>query len=651
MSSEVQIAVIDQQDTQIVLAVPGVQGATGSEIAAGGTANQVLRKASSTDYDTDWSLVTSAMIEDGAIVDADVNASAAIAGTKISPNFGSQNVVTTGTSTAASFIPTSSSVPANGVYLPSANNVAISTNGTGQLFINSAGQVGIGTNGAQNKPLHIYSGANDSEIRLQTNSGTEQNAYLTLRNSGGNLDLYSVNGDIVLNPGNSPAAYFKTDGKLGLGTSSPSTFGAQLAVIGGSVHADRNIGGAAAQVQFSMGASSGSNFGQIGNTGTRWSLGYGATANTIGTEVLVWNSSGNVGIGTDSPSSFDSFANQLVVGTGSGNNGITIYAGTSNSSSLSFADGTGSSSFMGYIEYAHSNNSLQFYVNYPGSASPRMTIDSSGRLLVGTSSDVGTSTGTAIIARSPAGTNSPGEILIQNAYSLPGDGSSLGIVKFQDAAGSTYAQLAGVQDGTASSSSDVPGALVFSTNAGAPDTSPTPRMTITSGGSVLIGTTSDGSASDSGVVLTSGGASLWKADGTGDINQLDFYRGTSGSYAQVGKIVTNSSGTSFTSVSDYRLKENVIPLTSAIARINKLKPSQFNFITDPDKTVDGFIAHEAQAVVPECVTGAKDEVDDDGNPVYQGIDQSKLVPLLTAALQEALAEIESLKARVTALEP
>ncbi len=66
---------------------------------------------------------------------------------------------------------------------------------------------------------------------------------------------------------------------------------------------------------------------------------------------------------------------------------------------------------------------------------------------------------------------------------------------------------------------------------------------------------------------------------------------------------------------------------------------------------DGFIAHEAQAVVPECVTGEKDAVDEDDNPVYQGIDQSKLVPLLTAALQEALAEIESLKARVTALEP
>ena len=120
---------------------------------------------------------------------------------------------------------------------------------------------------------------------------------------------------------------------------------------------------------------------------------------------------------------------------------------------------------------------------------------------------------------------------------------------------------------------------------------------------------------------------------------------------QVGSITTSSGSTAFNTSSDYRLKENVVPLTGATDRLNQLQVHRFNFIADPDTTVDGFIAHEAQEVVPECVTGVKDEVDDEGNPIYQGIDQSKLVPLLTAALQEALAEIESLKARVTALEP
>jgi hypothetical protein len=77
-------------------------------------------------------------------------------------------------------------------------------------------------------------------------------------------------------------------------------------------------------------------------------------------------------------------------------------------------------------------------------------------------------------------------------------------------------------------------------------------------------------------------------------------------------------------------------LTGATDRLKQIPVHRFNFIADPDTTVDGFLAHEAQAVVPECITGTKDEVDDDGNPVYQGIDQSKLVPLLTAALQEAI---------------
>ena len=89
-------------------------------------------------------IVTSAKIVNGTIVDADVNASAAITGTKISPDFGSQNVVTTGTATAASLNPTGSSVPTDGVYRPAANSIAIATNGVERLRFGAAGQIGIG---------------------------------------------------------------------------------------------------------------------------------------------------------------------------------------------------------------------------------------------------------------------------------------------------------------------------------------------------------------------------------------------------------------------------------------------------------------------------------------------------------------------------
>jgi len=118
----------------------------------------------------------------------------------------------------------------------------------------------------------------------------------------------------------------------------------------------------------------------------------------------------------------------------------------------------------------------------------------------------------------------------------------------------------------------------------------------------------------------------------------------------VGSISNNSSSTAFNTSSDHRIKENVADMTGAIARVKALAPKRFNFIADADTTVDGFLAHEAQAVVPEAVTGTKNEVDEDGNAVMQGIDQSKLVPLLTGALKEAVAKIEALEARVKTLE-
>jgi hypothetical protein len=118
----------------------------------------------------------------------------------------------------------------------------------------------------------------------------------------------------------------------------------------------------------------------------------------------------------------------------------------------------------------------------------------------------------------------------------------------------------------------------------------------------------------------------------------------------VGSITCTTSATSYNTSSDYRLKENVTPIEFSINRLKELNPCRFNFINDPHKTVDGFIAHEVQEIVPEAVTGEKDELDYDGSPKYQGIDQSKIVPLLTAALQEAIAKIELLEQRINILE-
>ena len=136
----------------------------------------------------------------------------------------------------------------------------------------------------------------------------------------------------------------------------------------------------------------------------------------------------------------------------------------------------------------------------------------------------------------------------------------------------------------------------------------------------------------------------------GDGGTVVYFYNNSTRTAVAGTISKTASSVSYNTSSDYRLKENIIDLDGAIARVKQLAPKRFNFITDADMTVDGFLAHEAQTVVPESVTGTHNEVDDDGNPVMQGMDQAKLVPLLTAALQEAIAEIETLKTKVAALE-
>ena len=113
----------------------------------------------------------------------------------------------------------------------------------------------------------------------------------------------------------------------------------------------------------------------------------------------------------------------------------------------------------------------------------------------------------------------------------------------------------------------------------------------------------------------------------------------------VGTISCTNIATTYATSSDYRIKENVVDMTGAVDRVKQLKPSRFNFTANPSKVVDGFLAHEAQEVVPESVTGVKDALYSNGDPLLQGIDQSKIVPLLTGAIKELIARIEELEAK------
>ena len=138
------------------------------------------------------------------------------------------------------------------------------------------------------------------------------------------------------------------------------------------------------------------------------------------------------------------------------------------------------------------------------------------------------------------------------------------------------------------------------------------------------------------------------AAGAGTINMIAFR--ARGDGTSVGSITSNGTDLFFNSISDYRLKENIVDMSDGITRLKKLAPKRFNFKADSSQTVDGFLAHEVKDVVPSAVVGEKDAVDSSGNVDPQGMDQSKLVPLLTAALQEAIAKIEVLETKVAALE-
>jgi len=182
----------------------------------------------------------------------------------------------------------------------------------------------------------------------------------------------------------------------------------------------------------------------------------------------------------------------------------------------------------------------------------------------------------------------------------------------------------------------------------------TERARIDSSGRLLVGTTSaiaklcvQENSTDI-IALTTTGTNtgyLYNSSSTGTSSAAFFIKNGNG----VGSISCSTSATAYNTSSDYRLKNTIAPMTGALAKVALLKPCTYKWNADGSDG-EGFIAHELQAVVPDCVTGEKDAVDAEGNPQYQGIDTSFLVATLTAAIQEQQAIITALTARVEALE-
>ena len=367
-----------------------------------------------------------------------------------------------------------------------------------------------------------------------------------------------------------------------------------------------------------------------------------------------------VGIGTtnvDATNNFTvlgNFNSNFIRNVTSGNRGYNINIGGINGSGTNIIGAT----ISGEVDSGDATGQLAFKTRTSGSVSEKMRIDSSGNVGIGTTAinagiDIaakGTFTGgnqhtypTGNAYIKVQGTvNEHNWIGIEGGYNGSSGSANLflqGCVRNVNEQAGNYI----ASEVQAAADCDITfGKLVAGANTST-RAAKSEHMRIDSSGNLLVGTTSSiGTAVAKLEILgaSSGGRCInTKTAITTSANAISFNNGN----GQVGSIATNGSATAYNTSSDYRLKENIVTDWDATSRLKQLKPSRFNFIADADTTVDGFLAHEAQAVVPECVTGTKDEVDDDGVAVMQGIDQSKLVPLLVKTIQE-------LEARITALE-
>jgi hypothetical protein len=338
------------------------------------------------------------------------------------------------------------------------------------------------------------------------------------------------------------------------------------------------------------------------------------------------DSSGNVGIGTSSISSGFKLEVLGDVRFGDAYNDDAVELGWSSGGSKGFVQAydRGASAFRNL----NLNNAVE--------------IDSSGNVGIGT-----TSPDADLTLPSPSygsggtgngirfqNTNNDADAIIQTYYSGT---TASALLHGQNVYLATNASFTNFDSSKGSSYilQNTDGQILF---ANASSSAPTERMRINSDGFVLLHATSDGGV---GNTFKDTGQQRMTMSGTSAFQIVQFANGN----GQIGTIVLSGSSTSFNTSSDYRLKENVVTEWDATTRLKQLKPSRFNFKTDKDTTLDGFLAHEVSDIVPEAISGEKDAVDKDGKIEPQAIDQSKLVPLMVKTIQELEARIAKLEAK------
>jgi hypothetical protein len=524
--------------------------------------------------------------------------------------------------TAPALIPTGSSVPANGVYLPAANNVAISTNGSERLRIDSSGQVGLGTS----TPSSYYSGADNLVV-----ANTSGNAGITVATATtGTGRLYFADGTSGADEYRGWIEYDHTADRLTLGSNGATAL---------AVDSSQRVG--------------------IGTTAVDTTL-HIQGANTSG-------------------------RGQLYIQSTSGNFPRFILA---DSADTMYLDVYGDTSNQEVIRNTGSGGKHVWQIN----SSEAARIDSSGRLLVGTSSNNSSfnaavqiagssSASTQLMTRFDNNAGAPNLYFAKSRGASVGtntvvqSGDNIGVLGFYGADGTGYINTAEIRvdiDGTPGTN-DMPGRLVFSTTADGAS-SPTERMRITSGGFLKVsnsGSYIDGTGtyneiasnqqSSAALILRASNASL---DATVGVLRISCTRNTTNDsyypivYFNEGGAATRflvaddgdcrNANNSYGGISDIKLKENIVDAASQWNDLKTLKIRKYNFKQEtgqPTHTQIGLIAQEAELVSPGLVSESPDR-DAEGNDlgtVTKSVNYSVLYMKAVKALQEAMERIEQLE--------
>jgi hypothetical protein len=521
----------------------------------------------------------------------------------------------------------------SGLYSPGADQVAISTGGSGRLFVDASGRVGVGTSSPSVKL--VVSDATSSNPEIRVVDGTVNTQWYASNNGECIFGTFS-NHPQVFRTNGSERLRITSAGLVGIGTSTPDIFSRSHAQVLGVSSASGNCfvqanGATGSKGGLEMGAGA-VRYGTLSaeaasvDLGTNAAIPLSFSTNNI-TRVTV-DSSGRVGIGATTVNTTLEVLNSStpIIRVGDGTRHVQLWGG---SSTQNQAVGTATSA--------------AFNINI--NSSPVATFDTSGRLLVGTSS----SSAEAKFIVQGGATAAGGAINIQRNATTASAGSTIGYISFANSANDAGAFISADGDGTWSAGTSHPTLLKFSTTADGAS-SPTERMKITRTGEIYV-------------FCASGAWNHSANNGSGAGTESALYQGRYGATDNTGTTGTRSyvvwtngnvqnTNNSYTAISDIKLKENVVDANSQWADIKSLQVRNYNLKEGQTHRQIGLIAQEVELISPGLVYESPDR-DDDGNDlgtVTKSVNYSVLYMKAVKALQEAMERIETLEAKVAALE-